>query len=387
MEEDYVKLFLNFIINEDGKFKISKDGKFLFYLNGKIIFDNNNFLLFDIEDQRAVTEINGIKNYLVNDYGKLSFSKRNEPLLNNKIDYYHKPKTKNNLLGEYMDSGSYSLVFKYDESSVIKVGFINDILDEYKNIKCLPQPGPYYNTNNIEIIKLSDEDVRFITDLPQSYHVKSQIKDNIIINEYEKNGPGNIKDNKFKYDIDVTKFTYEMSKDHIRNEIKDFNLYMIKLPLIKGITLYDFFDQYPIIIDSIKYEYKIKNIQHELYLRSIPDEQIINMLKCLYELYNFIQILNTHYYIYHNDLHYKNLIYDGNKLIIIDFALMTIGLNNNLDKDIRLIIIYMKYLILCGCFSMELKELFFLASIIRDENIIDIDNIEENFLINIKLVI
>ncbi len=62
----------------------------------------------------------------------------------------------------------------------------------------------------------------------------------------------------------------------------------------------------------IKYHYK-KN-EHK--------ETVINIFKCLYELYEFIKKFGLEYGFMHNDLHFGNIIYDerNKNLILIDFG-------------------------------------------------------------------
>jgi len=53
-------------------------------------------------------------------------------------------------------------VFVINEDIVDKVSVESEIRKEYQNISNLPQPGPYYNLNDIDIIPLSEKDIDYV---------------------------------------------------------------------------------------------------------------------------------------------------------------------------------------------------------------------------------
>lgn len=285
-------------------------------------------------------------------------------------------------LGEYIGSGSYATIFKSDNDMISKVSFIDVISDEFKNIKSLPQPGSYYDESDISISKLSEKDVSYVLSFPSSGKFRMEIEFNNIINYYEKYGEG-ILSIENRYSIKVDKKEYKNAIKNIDKNISDFNLYELKLPYVHGTTFKKFLDIYN-YNSEINMNVEKYDMTYNYKLGNIPKNKLINIIKSFIDLYIFVKNLNNTYYIFHNDLHYSNLIYNGDKLIIIDFGLLTIGSSNDDDfNDLIFLEYHIKSLILCGCFSKYFRDLFYEHNIIKKQNILSEDNIKNNFIDNL----
>uniref|UniRef100_A0A6C0AER4 Aminoglycoside phosphotransferase domain-containing protein n=1 Tax=viral metagenome TaxID=1070528 RepID=A0A6C0AER4_9ZZZZ len=229
-----------------------------------------------------------------------------------------------------------------DYNFVSKVGFINDLTEEFKNIKILPE---YINSYEIRLSKVPEvykEQILSIIKSPFSDRLKK-------IKNFEKNEY--YEEYKKYLNIIFGNFTDEELKDINDEEFVaslDTNLYQLKINYISGITVHNFIlnnqhkEEFPdvICLDRDKV-YKIQKIS---------SKKLFPLIKALCNLFLLVKKMNKEL-IFHNDLHPNNLMYDGNEIILIDFERLTTGRKklypgNKNDQDS--LIILMKILLLCG---------------------------------------
>lgn len=149
---------------------------------------------------------------------------------------------------------------------VIKIGFKEEISQEFTNINLLPAKDFYYDRNlvTIEIVLIDEIDL-------------------------------------------LLSFSKYFKKECVKllDDKKDCTMLKLNLPFIEGITFIN------IIRSTVPINF----------------DRWLKMLLSLYELYIKIKNLNEEFLIYHNDLSEDNIIYneDENKFYIIDFGQMSIN--------------------------------------------------------------
>lgn len=229
---------------------------------------------------------------------------------------------------EYFGEGQYGCIIRNDENFVFKYGLIYDIKLEYKNIKLLPIINNFYvNPLEIEIIDVGlDEQDKIINLCPLLYQELRQ-----------------------------------EPKNHIF-------LKKIKMPYIKGMTLYNYLE-------------KIKNTK-------FSRKEWKNMIKSFIILFLDIIEFNSQGF-YHNDLHFDNIMYDYDTEIninnfddlkknqyktmkIIDFGTLTLNypnykLGSETDEDQNVMLYNLKYLIKIGTNNKKIFN-FLLGNGIIDKN-------------------
>jgi len=331
---------LSFSFFEDDKFNIFNENKSNFLCLG--LLKNNSYsiayegapIIFMVIDKQILTIIENEYYYLDYDYGI-------------QLKKYNPPKTYENenseYLGSFLDEGIYGCIFKINNETISKISSINEISKEFQNIKSLPQPGPYYDSSNIQIIKLdSPENIDFVR-----------------------------------------------QNCGLRDDIE---LYELRLPFIKGKTLQEY-----LFLDGSKNSFILKDIKHNYVFRIFPFcygiRNWLNLLEALLEVYHFVKNLNDIHYIYHNDLHNKNIIYDEEtqKITVIDFGLMSIGtskVKKYQEEDIFQLQKHFQNIILCGFFDFEIRQKLFEYRIIDNVSYISCNSFNfDDYLHKIKLMI
>ena len=149
----------------------------------------------------------------------------------------------------------------------------------------------------------------------------------------------------------------------IKKRIPSFDKLYIKItmPIVKGITLYDYFKKFGNFSQLTIELYSCTNI----YLKFIPISIILNLCKLMIDFYYIIKELNDDG-IYHNDLHFSNLIYNEelNTISMIDYGELTTGEPVTAFKDSRknklydldVMIFNIKFILMCGCLNIDFFE-------------------------------
>uniref|UniRef100_A0A6C0AFE9 Protein kinase domain-containing protein n=1 Tax=viral metagenome TaxID=1070528 RepID=A0A6C0AFE9_9ZZZZ len=243
--------------------------------------------------------------------------------------------------------GSTGIVFypaleTLDYNFVSKVGFINDLTGELKNIKILPE---YINSYEITLLKVPAVYKEQI--IIASINIFKRLK---VFRNFEKN----------QYYEEDKKYLNEQFGNFTSKELKDINheefvksldtdLYQLKMNYISGITIHNFIednlhheDNYPSLIyfnNFIKYK-----------IQKISSKKLYPLIRALCHLFFLVKKMNEEL-IFHNDLHPNNLMYDGNEVILIDFEKLTTGkekLHPGTKNDQDSLMILVKILLLCG---------------------------------------
>lgn len=160
-----------------------------------------------------------------------------------------------------------------------------------------------------------------------------------------KNGP-------YKYDTcKVFNLTPKQSEDILnKSGLKiDQNVILSELciPYIHGKTFRNFISEYsesPALVfgefSSYYDEDSIDLITYEEFLKIDKERKLIlfdhwlEILASLIDFYNEVKYLNTHYSIFHNDINPGNIMYDGNKFYLIDWApVIGFGHYDNYGRD------------------------------------------------------
>ncbi len=234
----------------------------------------------------------------------------------------------------------------FDYSYISKVGFINGITNEYKNIKILPKTGIFSGEDSpffdIDSVSFSQVDPIYHKALRRKLHLIRSVFEELEF--YEKNFKDGLKDERY------TKS--RKSLEDVLGQKLQFNIYEITMPYVKGETLYNILRSEKTKSDSIL---KINDSFHNgLYqIVYIESNEVIQLVKSLCKLYYQIYELNNTYKIYHNDLHMKNIIYnkEDNKITVIDFDQLSLGLEKRLEgrmEDTESIATHIKIFLLCG---------------------------------------
>ena len=255
----------------------------------------------------------------------------------------------NKLIGE----GNFGCIFEIDDEIVSKIGFNDEILLEFLNIKCLPQPGPYYSFNDfIKITKLDKDDTKYVLD--RCKYLKKRYENIIFMMNYDPDKHSSYEGSKYK----LIKESGNIS------DITNNDLYELKLPYIKGVTLGNYLEDKEQIL-------QIYNGKYYIGVRIFSSmNTLLSLLHCLIETYDFVKKLNEVHFIFHNDLNDGNIMYDEKerKMTIIDFEKMSIGEplkeKSYDDQDIPFLEFHIRSVVYSCIFIKEMREILYSYGII-----------------------
>lgn len=352
----------------------------------KLSYDDNLNLTLQENSSLFFEYLNGLLTIINDELYKLSYYGR---FYLQKIDRHNihimDVQAKEYNHGDYINAGSYGCVFK-DNDKVKKVSFLPVLLKEYDNIKILPQPGPYYDCNEIHIKKVLNEEGILkrcdILSLFRRYYQRIKDYENAVpkftTEKYEdvkaKIAQG------YLYDLQYTLYSsiirdYEnnvlkvdlMDYNNAKKNIGDFgydimtnnSLYELILPFIPGETLCDYIESLcvnsPFIFKS-SIKIRVGPIEILLWIK------LLNAFNVLVK--EVIELNNIH--IYHNDLHLGNIMYDGHVMKLIDFGELSVGQQKTIHySDVEYLSHHMKTILMCGSFSAEVRSILHKNGVIK----------------------
>lgn len=295
-----------------------------------------------------------------------------------------------------LGEGKYGIVVYPNVSNepdkVSKFSFKDDIIKEFKNIKLLPNNGYFIDSDDVSISK----------NIPKKYE-KYLYK----FEEYRKLFFDNIEEikkyHKDKLETEKLKYLKKFFGDRL-----EFNIFEMSMPYIKGFPLKVIFDTN----DSMIYKQRLdkiflcinNNMKDSKFVDCLlPNNVSIRMFKSYIKMCLEIKKMNDSL-IFHNDIHYENIIYDiiNDKYTIIDYQFVTVGERHvyisNGEESISYDLVNLKYYIsyfvsqiifikneiidkiinLCLNLRISGERIDLFPKEISDEDLVEIDTLLEN---------